>query len=137
MRNLKITKNMRLTIEILMTILLLTLVSRRFTGGLIHRRAGELAILLFIIHGFFNKHWYKNLFKGSYGKFRKIQTGINLLLFIFILGVALTGISIALKLQIPNLRDVHKFFAFGSFMIIPLHIGLHVSGVRNMLNNKR
>lgn len=132
----KVTKKMRLILEILMTILLVTLVSRRFTGGFVHAQVGKVAIILFILHGIFNRAWYKNLFKGSYNRFRKVQLFINILLIIFILGVTITALSMVFKFPIPNVRDIHKFFAQGSFIILPFHIALHISSVRNRINRK-
>ena len=123
------------TIDILMTILLLFLMAYQVTGEVAHEFIGVSMFILVIIHQVLNIKWYSSLFKGKYNVNRVIMTVINvLLLFSFLLtaisGMAMSNFAVPFLYNIINVntaRAMHLAFSYWSFILMGMHLGLHIS----------
>ncbi|WP_080667956.1 DUF4405 domain-containing protein [Fusobacterium nucleatum] len=101
--------------------------------------------ILVILHIFLNRWWYKNLFKGKYSLMRIIQTIINFLILLTILGSLISGVTMS-RYIFPALvpynnymalsRALHILSAYWGFVLMSIHLGLHWSMLFSILNQK-
>ncbi|MCY7009043.1 DUF4405 domain-containing protein [Fusobacterium simiae] len=132
-------------VDFLMTILLLFLVSYQIVSEKMHEWLGMTMGILVILHIFLNRWWYKNLFKGKYSLMRIIQTIINFLILLTILGSLISGITMS-RYIFPALvpynnymalsRALHILSAYWGFVLMSIHLGLHWSMLFSILNQK-
>ena len=81
-----------------------------------------------------NARWYGALFKGKYNAFRIISTVVNTLLLAAIALTALCGMSMSSHavpflygmLPVAFARRFHLAMSFWSFLLMGLHLGLHL-----------
>ena len=121
----------RLVNDLVMTVLMLIAMAYYITGNKIHEVVGVVVLLLFVVHNFLNRRWYKTILKGKHNVRRILQIGINLL---FLATMALMMISAVLIssdlfpfIPINNdmmLRQIHVQTAYWGFIIMAVHIGL-------------
>lgn len=81
--------------DILMTLALLFLMGYQFWGDIAHEWAGAGMFLLFILHHILNGNWYKTLFKGRYTPARVFQLVVDILVFLAMLGLMVSGIRLS------------------------------------------
>ena len=116
-----------------MTLLFFLLTAYHWTGDTIHEYLGFSLFVFFIAHHILNFNWYKNLFKGKYSFNRFLNTSINAMLFLCMLGLMISGIMFSRKvLFFFNLggggmfnRRLHMLSASWGFVFISAHIGMH------------
>jgi hypothetical protein len=60
----------RLVNDLVMTFLMLIAMAYYITGNIVHEVVGIVVLLLFIVHNFLNRPWYKAIFKGKYNVLR-------------------------------------------------------------------
>lgn len=126
-------KIIKITVDIIMTLLFFLLIAYHWTGDEIHEYLGFSLFVFFIVHHILNFNWYKNLFKGKYSFNRTLNTFINIMLFICMLGLMISGIMFSRKvLFFLNLggggmfnRRLHMLSASWGFVFISAHIGMH------------
>jgi hypothetical protein len=101
------------------------------TGNMIHEVVGVVVLVLFIVHNFLNRRWYKAIFKGKYNARRILQIGINLLFLVTMVLMMISAVLISSDLfpftPINNymiLRQIHVQTAYWGFIIMAVHIGL-------------
>ena len=124
--------NFRRTIDLLMTIALMLLMSKQITEQSGHEYIGIIMFVLFIIHQYLNRRWYTALFKGKYNANRILSTTINLSLLISFIMTAFSGILISENFPELNIealtsyaRTIHLCCSYLSFVLMGLHLGLH------------
>lgn len=121
-------------IDIIMTVLLLFLMAYQVTGEVLHEWIGIAMTVLVIVHQILNRRWYKNLFKGKYNTYRIVTTVNNtLLLCAFALtafcGMAMSGHAVPFLYGMTSIsfaRSFHLAMSHWSFVLMGLHLGLHV-----------
>lgn len=126
-------KIIKISIDIIMTLLFFLLTAYHWTGDEIHEYLGFSLFIFFIAHHILNFNWYKNLFKGKYSFNRILNTFINIALFVCMLGLMISGIMFSRKvLFFLNLggggmfnRRLHMLSASWGFVFISAHIGMH------------
>ena len=128
----------RLANDLVMTVLMLIAMAYYITGNTIHEVVGVVVLLLFVVHNFLNRRWYKTILKGKHNVRRILQIGINLL---FLATMALMMISAVLIssdlfpfIPINNdmmLRQIHVQTAYWGFIITAVHIGLSWGMIMN------
>lgn len=129
---------MRKIIDILMMILLLLVMAYPFTGQSIHIVLGIMMVVCFLIHHYLNRRWYLSLFKGKTTPVKALFIGINSLLLICVLAIALSGLTLAgyIPLMFYYLaRKIHLVCSYWSYLLMGLHVGLHVR-VNQLIKNK-
>lgn len=128
-------KNIRMIVDIAMTVLLPTLMAYSLIGEKFHEVAGTLMFVLFITHNIMNRGWYKALFKDKYNARRAFQTVLNLLLLIFMIMQPVSGILMSKHIYTfiniagvsATAREIHLLFAYWGFILMSVHAGTHLT----------
>ena len=129
------TNNMiKRIVDLAMTVLLLFLMAYQVTGEALHEWIGIGMTLLVIVHQILNRKWYGALFKGRYTAYRVLSTLITALLLLSFALTAFCGMSMSGH-AVPFLygmtpisfaRQMHLSFSHWSFVLMGLHLGLHI-----------
>ena len=130
-------KSIKRIIDILMTLVLIPLMAYQVTGESAHEWLGITMVLLVIIHQVLNRKWYSSLFKGNYQAFRILRTTINVLLLISFALTAISGMSMSNHtvpflynlINVNTARIMNLAFSYWSFILMGMHIGLHISAM--------
>lgn len=136
----KLKMNLKMGIDILMTVLLLGLMAYQITGQVLHEWFGAGMLVLFIAHNILNIRWYGNLFKGKYRLLRIIQTIVNFSVFISMLCLGYSGIVMSryvfalLSIHGPmaTARSMHMAASYWGFVLMSFHLGTHWGMVTGM-----
>ncbi|MEI0518676.1 DUF4405 domain-containing protein [Brachyspira murdochii] len=123
----------KILIDITMTILFFVLIGYRFTGRTIHEYLGYSIFIFFILHHILNFHWYKNLNKGKYSFNRTLNTFINSMLFICMIGLIISGILFNRNVvDFFNLEGIkvfnkrlHIICCYWGLVLMSVHLGMH------------
>lgn len=123
----------KITIDILMTALLVVLMAYPVTGQAVHEWVGAGMFLLFLAHHGFNLYWLKTLGKGKYSGQRILQTVVDVLLLADMLALMFSGIRLSRYVFtfLPGLgsaataRRLHMLASYWGFVLMGLHLGLH------------
>lgn len=136
-------RKFRIIIDVLMYIFLITLMGYHITDNLIHEILGTITFILFIIHNILNIKWYKTILKGKHNLKRNLQIAINICLFITMIIMIISGISISSKIfkflnikTIATARELHLLGSSWGLILISIHLGFHLVGIMNKLDNK-
>ena len=138
-------KNIRMIIDISMTVLMPLLMAYSLIGEKFHEITGTLMFGLFIAHNVMNRGWYAALFKGKYTARRIFQTVLNTLLLVFMIMQPVSGILMSKHLytfiRIPGVtasaREVHLFLAYWGFALMCIHAGTHLTVPLGKLKRNR
>ncbi len=126
--------NLRRTIDIGMTVLLLLQMAYQVTGEAAHEWLGMALTALVIVHQILNRRWYGAMLKGKYSAYRAASTCVNeLLLASFALtafcGMAMSNYAVPFLYGVARVsfvRATHLSMSHWSFVLMGLHLGLHV-----------
>lgn len=136
-------KKFRIILDIIMTCLFIVLMGYYATDNAVHEILGVITFVLFILHNIINIKWYKSIFKGKHNFQRTFHILINLLLFLAMLGMMISGIMISTDvfafLDIPTTmfgRMLHMASTSWGFVLMAIHVGLHITALMNKLNTK-
>ncbi|MFD1171776.1 DUF4405 domain-containing protein [Oceanobacillus picturae] len=120
----------KLTNDLVMTILMLVAMAYYITGNRIHEIVGLVILVLFIVHNFLNRRWYQSLRKGRYSLRRFLQIAVNLLFLVAMVIMVISGILVSFNIFpiIPVfndtiLREIHVLSAYWGFILMAIHIG--------------
>ena len=127
-------KTLKMTVDTVMTALLLCLMAYQITGEKWHEWIGVGMTVLLIFHHVLNGKWYKSLFRGKYHPYRAASTGVNTLLLISIALTAVCGMSMSAHavpflygiLPLSFARRFHLSMSYWSFILMGVHLGLHI-----------
>ncbi|MGM7723091.1 DUF4405 domain-containing protein [Metabacillus sp. Hm71] len=133
----------KLVNDLIMTVLMLIAMAYYITGTMIHEVVGVVVLVLFIVHNFLNRRWYKAILKGKHNFRRILQIGLNLLFLVAMVMMMICGILISSDLfpfiPVNNdmiFRQIHVQTAYWGFIIMAIHIGLSwgmmINSVRRM-----
>lgn len=134
----------KITVDVLMTLVLLFLTGYQLWGETAHEWAGAAMILLFLAHHILNRNWYKSLFKGRFTPVRVVQTGVDMLLLIAMLAQMYSGIVMSRHVFafLPTgggmalARRLHILGAYWGFILMSVHLGLHWNMFLNLAKRK-
>ena len=136
-------KKFRIILDVMMTIMFIILMGYYATENEVHEILGTITFVLFIIHNILNIKWYKSIFKGKHNFQRTFHIIINLLLFVAMVGMMVSGIMISADvfafLDIPTTmfgRRLHMISTSWGFVLMAIHVGLHITALMNKLNAK-
>ena len=123
----------KITVDIIMTLLFFVLMAYHFTGDAIHEYLGFSLFIFFILHHILNFNWYKNIYKGKYNFNRILNTFINTMLFLCMAGLMISGILFSQRvlgfLNIHNsgmfTRRLHMISNSWAFIFMSAHLGMH------------
>ena len=136
-------KKIKIVIDMLMYFIFVILMGHHITENLIHEILGTILFILFIVHHILNYRYYKTIFKGKYNFKRVFLLIIDLLLLVSMIGMMISGVIISSDvftfLNIPTTifgRQLHMVSTSLAFVIMSIHLGLHLGVFINKLNKK-
>lgn len=128
----------KISVDITMTALLIIMTAYHVTGSKLHEWLGTITFVLFILHHILNFKWYGGLFKGKYTAARVFITIVDLLLFISMAGMMISGIMLSrevfgfLNLRAGMIgRKLHMLSVSWGYVLISVHLGLHLRTLMN------
>lgn len=133
----------KISLDIIMAVLLLMLYQKRTISMSFHEIAGLVLFGLFLIHNLLNRSWIKavtlKLFQKSTSLKLRISWIINVLLFLSMTGIIVTGIMISKTLPIHvgrwfGAQQWHYFLAAISIILMGIHLGLHWSFMKGIMS---
>ena len=139
----KITQ--KLTLDIIMTIIMIILMGYTVSGALIHEILGISVLILIVMHNVINIKWISAIIKNkskslNYKIYLKLI--INILMTINSIFLAVTSIVISRNLfaflNISHSRiwtSLHGLSAYVEIAMISIHVGLHWSMIMNVFRN--
>ena len=139
------TRLVRRIVDILLGIGLILLMSYQVAGEEGHEWTGIVMTALMLVHQVLNRKWYAVLFKGRYAPLRVVQTVISLSLLACFLLTALSGINMGVY-AVPSLaefmkastgRRMHLALSHWSFILMGLHLGLHMPAMLRGVRSKK
>ncbi len=131
----------KIIVDLAMTVLLFCLMAYLLVGETAHEWLGVALFCLFIIHHILNWNWHRNLVKGRYTLLRIVQTVINTLILLSMIGLMISGIILSREvfdfLPISGgmgfARTLHMLASYWGFLFMSLHLGLHWSMIVAMI----
>ena len=136
-------KKLRIIIDVMMYVFFIILMGHHITDNLIHEILGTGTIVLFIVHNILNFKFYKNLFNGKYTAKRVVLTLIDLLILLCMIGIIVSSIIISsdvfafLNIHTTSFGlKLHMLSTSWGFVIMSLHLGLHLNGMLNKISAK-
>ncbi len=123
----------KIAVDALMTLALLFLMGYQFWGDVAHEWVGAGMFSIFIVHHILNGNWYKNLFHGKYSPSRSFQLIVDIMVFIAMIGLMVSGIILSnhvfVRLNIQGgmsfARLLHMAASYWGFVLMALHLGIH------------
>lgn len=138
------TKKIRITVDVLMVILFITLMLNQLTGVFAHEVLGILTFVLFITHHVLNGNFYKTMFKGKLSKLRVAFLITDILLFIMMIIMVFSSFLISqhifsfLGVTKHMLgRMLHILSAYSIYLLSALHLGLHYNVMVKLKKDKK
>lgn len=130
-------------IDVLMTLTLIPLMAYQVTGEAAHEWLGISMVLLVIVHQVLNRKWYSAIFGGKYNPYRIINSIITIMLLISFALTAISGISMSNHavpflynlVNVNTARVMHLAFSYWSFILMGLHLGMHIGIMAAKIKN--
>ena len=127
----------RVSIDVLMFVTLIFLMSYQVTGEFLHEVFGTGMMMLFLVHHVLNIRWYGNLCRGKYSLQRFVGTVLNTALLVSMLSLAYSGIILSrhvfaflpLTGGMALSRVMHLAASYWGFVLMGLHTGMHWGAV--------
>ena len=124
-------------IDLAMSVLMLLLISSRYTGLWLHELFGILLICFMIVHQALNARWYRVLGKGKYTAARRLLSAADFCLLADMILLAVSGIAMGREIIPPHLlpidimtaREIHLVCGYLGFLLTGFHLGLHVDRI--------
>lgn len=131
-------------VDAVLTVLLLFLMAYQVTSDVLHEWLGIGMTVTLILHHILNRKWYKSVFKGKYTSYRITMTAVNTFM---LAAIALTGLSgMAMSghavpfmygfINVMTARTLHLAMSYWSFILMGIHIGLHIKAMTAKLPDK-
>ena len=95
----------KITVDIIMTIMLLAQMAHHLIGELPHEWIGVTMFVLFAEHHILNWSWVRNLRKGQCHALRILQVCINLLMSLSVIGLMII-MRQSLEVLVPDPRNI-------------------------------
>ena len=140
----KTTGIIKRIVDVVLTVLLLLLMAFQVTGDVLHEWLGMAMTATLVLHHILNRKWYKSVFKGKYTPYRIAITAVNTLLLVSIALTALSGMSMSGHavpfmyglINVMTARELHLAMSYWSFILMGIHIGLHMKVMTAKLPDK-
>ena len=106
-----------------------------------HEIIGVLLIVVWAVHVYANRRWFKAIFCGRYNPYRIVQMVVNCGMLICALLLAISGVMLSnhvfaflgIESGTSFARTAHLLASHWYFVFIALHIGLHVNVIFSRL----
>ena len=137
----KAKQNVKIIIDICMTILLFVLMAFHYVGLQWHEFTGAAMLVFFILHHVLNGNWYRALGKGKYRSGRIFFMVVDVVLLVDMLLLMFSGIAMSryvfrfreLPVSKAWARGMHMTASYAGFLLMGFHIGLHYGMVMGMV----
>ena len=131
-------------VDVVLTVLLLFLMAFQVTGDVLHEWLGIGMTAVLVLHHILNRKWYQSIFKGKYSPYRIVMTAVNTLMLAAIALTALSGMSMsghAVRflyglIHVMTARKLHLAMSWWAFILMGVHIGLHIKAMTAKLPHK-
>ena len=125
--------NVKIAVDVLMTLGLLFLMGYQLWGDVAHEWAGAGMFVLFLLHHILNAGWYRSIFRGKYTLARAFQLIVDLLLCLAMVGLMVSGVILSAHVFVflpirggtGFARLLHMAASHWGFILMSLHLGLH------------
>jgi hypothetical protein len=121
----------KLVIDLIMTVSMLVAMAYPITGNMVHELVGVVLFVLFMVHNFLNRRWYKTIFSGKYKVQQILSIAVNLLFLLTIAVALISAVPISRDILpfIPMnnemiVRQIHVLSAYWGFILMAVHIGI-------------
>jgi len=139
------TKKLNHAIDALMVAFLPMLMAYSLIGETFHEVAGTIMFVLFLLHLWFHRKWWKALTKGRYTPYRVFITVLNIALLVLMFMQPLSGIALSKHLYTGlsltglagSAREIHMLLAYWSYVLMSLHLGVHMDAMVKAISRKR
>lgn len=122
----------KIILDIIMTVLALSQMAYHIEGNSLHEWLGMSLFALFLLHHILNRKWYVGLFKGKYSASRILMVSMNMLLFLAMSGIIISGMMLSREVfRFLGLRAgmfgrrMHMISTAWAYLLMSMHIGLH------------
>ena len=131
-------------VDVLLAAGLILLMSYRVVGDEGHEWTGIAMAVLMLLHQALNRRWYAALFRGRYSPLRCVQTAVDLALLLCFAATVLCGVNMSVY-AVPALsefmkastgRVLHLALSHWSFVLMGLHLGLHMPAMLRKVKKK-
>ena len=127
-----------------MTAALPVLMAYSLAGETLHECIGTAMLALFIAHHILNRKATASMFRGKQTPVRILGTVVNLLLFVVMVCLPISGIVLSKHLYtwLPTdglsaiARTVHLLLSYWGFVLMSFHLGLHADLWLNRLKKR-
>ncbi|MBR0231706.1 MAG: DUF4405 domain-containing protein [Clostridia bacterium] len=138
-------KTVKIILDILMIAALPVLMAYSLVGETLHEIVGTAMLVLFIAHHVLNRKATAAAFKGKQSPVRVLNTIVNLLLFVVMIFLPLSGIVMSKHLYtfLPTeglsavARTAHLLLSYWGFALMSFHAGLHADMWFGRLKKKK
>lgn len=138
-------KQLRVVIDITMTVSMPMLMAYELVGEAFHEYLGIIMFILFILHHVLNWGWIRGIAMGRYNAVRVVNLTVNLLLLLVMMLLPVSGIMISkyafIFLNISTgaafARTTHLLASYWGFLLMSLHIGLHWGTMCRLMRKHR
>ena len=127
-----VKKIIKIAVDAVMFVLFLLLLEYHLLPKDVHEWLGISLFVLFIAHNALNYKWYVVLFKGKYTAIRIVQTVVNFLLLVAIIGCIVSSVLISSTVfawmnasGAMTGRTIHLIATSWTFILMSVHLGLH------------
>lgn len=134
---------LKLILDLCMTILMLLAFAYQLTGNLIHEWIGVAIFALLITHNLINKRWYKVFYKGNFSLRRWLSNGVNFLLLADMAILAISSLLVSRDIFAFLLidsgviaRQLHVLTSYWGLIFLSIHIGLHWSLILGVIQRQ-
>lgn len=135
-------RKFQIVVDIVMIAMLPFLMAYQLIGEAAHEWLGICMFLLLIFHHLLNLHWHKSLLKGRYNKIRTAVAVIDILLFIILFLLAISGIMmskhiftfLSIERGIGGARITHLLASYWGFAFMSVHAGMHWNMILGIMN---
>jgi hypothetical protein len=121
----------KLIVDLSMTAAMLAVMAYPITGNRVHELVGVILFVLFTVHNFLNRRWYKTIFSGTYTVQRILRIAVNLLFLLLIAVALISAVPISRDIIPFNplnnemiVRQIHVQSAYWAFILMAVHIGI-------------
>lgn len=135
-------RKIQILLDIVMVVSLPFLMAYQLIGEAAHEWLGICMFLLFICHHILNLHWHKNLLRGKYNALRFTGTLIDVLLFVIMILLPISGMIMSEHIfvfinadsGIGIARIIHLLTSYWGLALMSVHAGFHWNMFLGMLN---
>lgn len=130
----------KIMVDIVMLIIFMVMMGYHIFVDKAHEWIGISLLMLLTVHLVFNRKWFLGFHRGKYSYQRYLILFINVLSIASFMLTMISGIlmskHILQSIEVENIMLIRKLHMFGStwtYMLISMHVGLHLTWITNKI----